>query len=235
MKGNKIITMNNILAVVITFLTTTFFPELLSSLLDFDINITIVAGFASAVTLLVLLLVKKIISQREIIYHQRLSNPQERLIAKGKFNRLRLYAISSRMWISIISQQANIYIGRCIILVKSKNLITKDGDRYDKELNDAINEWKRLVSEGKIGQLIIYEYNHIPDIFFAVFDDYALITGLNKFDANDSNEQSGDNSPAFFFSEDGGMSPVLIEKYTKHFDNYIEHYNKNSIFDNTRQ
>ena len=212
--------LDNWITLIIVFISTAVFPNLLLYILQIDFNVAIGAAFVSAVTLVILSLIQQNLALKKA------KNRNNTDALMKRYNTVRIYAINGRYWADIMQANPKLEATNCIILIRKHIDGLCDKTRYIQETQESINLWREFKKEGRIGNLTIYEYTHIPDHYFAILDKKVLITGLNDLCTLDSTGQLGDRDAKLVFSPDDKR---LIAKYIHHFDNYVEHYKENQL------
>lgn len=211
---------NDFISMIIVFCSTAVLPNLLVFILQIDFNVAVLSAIVSVVTILILWLVQQNLALKKG------QNATHASVLAKHYHTVRIYAINGRYWADLVDKSSQFEATNCIILIRKYIDGLCDKQRYMQETQESIAVWKKMREERKIGSLTIYEYEHMPDHYFAVLDNKVLVTGLNDFCDLDSTGQLGDRDSKFVFdSED----KKLIEKYVRHFDNYVEHYKKNQI------
>lgn len=209
----------------ITVISTTFLPDLILSLFSLKIETKKISIIIAVLLLIILILIRYILENRKKLSN---SSRVKDYIQNNTINNFKLYAISSAYWQDFISSIDGVNIKNCTILIRNNSQL--ETDIFRAEVESTITKWKRLRQDGKIQRLIIVTYDHIPDNFFALIDDKIVITGLNDFDPKDSTQQYGSRNPQHIFY-DQSEAKSIIKMYNKHFENYVNKYRHNTIYD----
>ncbi len=206
---------------VIMFLSTAVIPNLIISILQVNWDVAILAAFVSTFFLLLLILIRHLLQRIAQLKAQ-----QEDF--SGQYEEVLIYSINGRAWADIF-QRNTCRVIKCTLFVRKYIEGFGEKSRYETERTEAIEIWKDLLNEGRIAQLYIYEYDHISDHFYAVFDESLVVTGLNSFVSSDSTGQYGDRHP-YQIHADSPEKTALIKKYKNNFKNLQEHYNEHQIY-----
>lgn len=215
------------ISLAIIFITTAVIPNMLIYIFQFSFNTAVVAAAISAITLIFLKLIQE--NQELKIKSKR----KHEVVLSKNYHEVSIYAINGRRWADLVSKSDTFHADKCTILIRKCTKGLCDETRYRQETDESIEIWKQMQKRGKINQLEIYEYLHLSDHYFAVFDKEVLITGLNNFSTNDSTGQNGDHDSQFLFSSDSPKDSDIIEKYYQHFLNYVRHYKSHKLYDST--
>ncbi len=155
---------------------------------------------------------------------------------KERYDTVRIYAASSRYWADMFEGKGTaIHVRKCTVLIRAfiaeltgSPLYTRDG--YEKQVQEAIAVWKGLRQQGIIERLVIYEYAHIPDHYYGIFDKDELMTGLQIFSETDSTGQYGNRDTRIVYG-DSPDHQRQIDLYIKQFDNYTRFYQDKKVYD----
>lgn len=222
---------------IIMLLSTTFLPDLIGDHFLTSIEKKEIGIIVGTSLLIIFILIKYILDRsidKSSDNTNHVENPDElstksdidssetdkdKIFKLTHIHTFRLYAISSAYWVDLISSMENIYIDQCTILIRKVNNFTTK--KYEEEVNLSIEKWRRLKDQGKITRLEILEYQHIPDIYYAIFDQTAVVTGLNYFDSLDSTGQHGQRDSLYIFA-DTTEKTKIVNSYIAQFENYIQ-------------
>lgn len=219
-----------IIGYIITFICADFIPDLILTMMNFNIWGYILVVAFSILLLIILLQSKHILENKVPVNYVDIIEIKQWL-ENNTIETLSIYATSSAYWLDTISNLKNIHINKCVVLIRNTSELTSEG--YSKEVRRTIEKWKKLRHENVIDDLKIYEFNHIPDHYYAIVDDKLLLTGVNIFDKNDSTLQYGSRGPQTFFNN-SDRGKAAIESYKKQFENYLEKYKNNSVYDSKK-
>lgn len=212
----------SILSALIIFLSTALIPNLLLSILQVSWNVSVLAACICIITLAFLILIRYFLQR---IY----SFEKQRNDLSGKYKELMIYSINGRAWADAF-EQSKWEVVRCTLFIRDYIDGFGEKDRYEAEMNEALELWKHFLRIGRISQLCIYKYDHILDHFYAVFDEALLVTGLNNFSLHDSTGQLPDKQPRRIRA-DSIENIDLIKKYRENFNSLKEHYHSKKIYD----
>lgn len=223
-KNKKII--EYFLSAFIMFISTAVIPNLFISILQVSWNVAVLAAFASTITLAILIIIRHLLHRIFFLERQR-----EDL--SGDYEELMVYSINGRAWADVVGRNT-CRVTRCTLFIRRYIEGLGERNRYESEMHEAIALWKSFKQSGRIAQLYIYEYDHISDHFYAIFDNSLVVTGLNHFDSSDSTGQYGDRRPHQIHA-DSPENIELIQKYKADFKNKLEYYKDKIIYDSTQQ
>ncbi len=202
------------LTLIIAFITATLFPSVVSAILGTNKNIALWTGLLSVFILISVFCIRHAISA------QRASKNNRSHLEKN-YHEMRLYAISSKYWCDLFSQQ-DIHVDNCTVLIREYIDGLCNKETYQAEVASAIHDWKELLKSGRINRLSIFTYKHTPDDYFIVFDTKLAYVGINNYDKHDSTGQKGYRLSMELYSEESMKTHQLIKQYAEHFDNYID-------------
>ena len=132
---------------------------------------------------------------------------------------------------TIFEQNPMIAIERVTLLVRKKaDEKSKDIDL----LNQNIELWKVLVQKQKIKNLTIIAYDHDPDHYYTLLVKSLLFCGQVLFDETMPTGTKVDYSP-LAYDNSNELGRQVIEHYQKHFDNVVQHYEKDATLYNSQE
>ena len=132
---------------------------------------------------------------------------------------------------TIFEQNPMIAIERVTLLVRKKaDEKSKDIDL----LNQNIELWKVLVQKQKIKNLTIIAYDHDPDHYYTLLGKSLLFCGQVLFDETMPTGTKVDYSP-LAYDNSNELGRQVIEHYQKHFDNVVQHYEKDATLYNSQE
>lgn len=139
----------------------------------------------------------------------------------------RVFAISTTKILSAIELKDDIHIVTCKIMVRSFSDFENDGDRrFNYEIENNIQRWKKLQQKGIIENLTVVRYDDLPHDFTCIFEDKFLTLGLYASDEADISRVAVEGT--FSITDKTESGKLMIEKYSNRFDTYLENGIKNN-------
>lgn len=220
-----------ILSAVIMFITTAVLPNLFLNILQIKLEVALISAIISTIMLCILMLVRFL--WRRIKHFESLESHTFKKALSGHYKEMRLYSINGRAWANLFEQNT-CTVTKCTIFIRSyieKTPSEERQKRYELERSEAIKIWKGFKESKRIGQLFIYEYDHLSDHYYAILDETVLITGLNDFCDDNSTGQVGDPDSRFVYA-DGSENSDQIKKYIRNFETFKQYYKDHILYDN---
>lgn len=213
---------DKVLSLIAVFVSTALIPPALSSIIDYNINIAVLAAIVGTVILVIVYLVQYVVH----IGDEKSSADIQ--FQKTHYQKFLLYSISSMYWCDLFDRKGLHAVDATIMVRSYVDDVPNfdhfcDKEVYIQEADNAINRWIKLQHDGRINKLAIYAYTHLPDHYYGIFDGEELLTGVNDLATHDSTGQYGNRIPQILYAKSSESARRQIESYIKHFDNYKEH------------
>lgn len=218
MKKKKII---NLIDGIILFLGTWLLPIFVGDAFGFG------ERKQSLIAALICILLVVIFELINIINRLNSRNEETSKEIKGQYDELCLFAINGRGWAQILSD-SEFYAKKCTVMIREFIPIAGEEkrQRYSEEVRETIALFKKMKSEQKIGNLEIYEYDYISDVYYLLLDKEKLYWGLNQFSDNDSTGQWGNRDYRVVLSKNDSK---MVEEFYQKFINCKERYKERHL------
>ena len=131
----------------------------------------------------------------------------------SEVDKLKICDLTGKDFLQIFNDK-NLKVQECWLYIKDIEQVNNQA--VADEINDSVNAWNNLQTQGKIKRLHIEKFSSNPTEFFCIFDDKFLISGFVRSDLKKT-----DDPNVLFVDITSRKGHKYIQQYSDKFDSLI--------------